>query len=300
MIEEGTAMLRRRMQIVDDGPDLRGIHPSGAPHVSRVQGGDGRNNTVVFIQGRGLGKREEDRLEENIADVSIDHKKSIAVPHAGPGIILLTASKQLLYKDRRAGELCQQIIRSQDGKTAKGVLPHAVVSLVHQIQEILKVQTDPKDWEPIQLRRVVNTSHSSVLLCGTGLIDQINAEKRILIVMGETGISAWQDNALVQAKETFHLTTRETMVVQHLLKGWTNKEIAKEMRLAEQTIKEYIKHISEKTSTTTRTGIAMRIIHAGFHHALATHTPHAIVLPMSGKTNRAGDVGVVALRDWTR
>jgi DNA-binding CsgD family transcriptional regulator len=275
-------MLRRGMRVVDDGPDLRGIHPSGAPHVSRVQDGDGRNNTVEVNQGRGLGKRKEDLVEEIIADVSIDRKKSMAVPQAVPGIMLLTASMQLLYKDQRAGELCQQIIRSQDGKTAHGVLPPAVVSLVHQIQKTLTVRTDPKDWEQIQLRCIVNTPHSSVLLCGTALIGQTNAEKRILIVMNETGISAWQDKVLVQAREKFHLTARETMVVQHLLKGWTNKEIANEMRLAEQTIKEYLKHISEKTNTTTRTGIVMKIIHSGLRYALATPSPHAIVPAMIG------------------
>ena len=221
-------------------------------------------------------------MEENVADVSIDHEKSMAVPHAGPGIMLLTASMQLLYKDRRAGELCQQIIRSQDGKTASGVLPQAVVSLVHQIQKTLKVRTDSKDWEQIQLRCVVNTLQSSVLLCGTALIDQTHAGTRILIVMNETGIiSAWQDKVIVQATERFHLTVRETTVVQHLLKGWTNKEIANEMKLSEQTIKEHFKHISEKTSTTTRTGMVMKIIHAGVHDALATPTPHAIVPPMS-------------------
>jgi hypothetical protein len=62
----------------------------------------------------------------------------MAVPHAGPSIMLLTASMQLVYKDRRAWELCQQIIRYQDGKTAKGVLPPAVASLVDQIQKLLK------------------------------------------------------------------------------------------------------------------------------------------------------------------
>jgi DNA-binding NarL/FixJ family response regulator len=80
----------------------------------------------------------------------------------------------------------------------------------------------------------------------------------------------------------FHLTARETTVVQHLLKGWTNKEIANEMRLAEQTIKEHFKHISEKTSTTTRTGIVMTIIHSGLRHALAAPSPHVIVPTMSG------------------
>ena len=222
-------------------------------------------------------------MEENIADVSIDHKESMAVPQAGPGILLLTTSKRLLYKDRRAGELCQQIIRSQDGKTAHGVLPSAVASLVDQIGKTLTVRTDPKDWEQIQLTRVVNTLHSSVLLCGTALIDQTHAEQRILIVLSEVGIGAWQENVLVQAKEKFHLTAREATVVHHLLKGWTNKEIANEMRLAEQTIKEHLKHISKKTRATTRTGIAMTIIHAGLGQALAPPSPQVSVPTMSGR-----------------
>lgn len=222
-------------------------------------------------------------MEENAHDVSNDHKVSMAVPHAGPGIMLLTASMQVLYKDRRAWELCQQIIRCQDGKTANVVLPQAVASLVDQVRKTLKVRTDPKEWEQIQLRRYVNTLHSSVLLYGTALIDQTNAENRILIVISEVGIGAWQDNVVVRAKEKFHLTARETTVVQHLLKGWTNKEIANEMRLAEQTIKEHLKHISEKTSTTSRTGIVIKIIHSGLRHALAAPPPHVIVPTMSGR-----------------
>ena len=221
-------------------------------------------------------------MEENIKDVSVDHKESMATPHAGPGIMLLTASMQVLYKDRRAWELCQQIIRCQDGKTANGVLPPAVASLVDQIQKTLKVRTNPKDWEQIQLRRVVNTLHSSVLLCGTAFIDQTNAQKRILIVISEVGIDAWQDKVIVQAKEKFHLTAREITVVQHLLKGWTNKEIANEMRLSEQTIKEHFRHISEKTSTTTRTGIVMTIIHSGLRLALAAPSPQVMVPTRSG------------------
>jgi len=222
-------------------------------------------------------------VEESSDDVSSDQKERMAVPHAGPGIMLLTTSMRLLYKDRRAWELCRQIIRCQDGKTANGVLPPAVASLVEQIQKILKLRTDPKDWEQIQLSCVVNTLHSPVLVCGTPLIDQAHAATRILIVMNEFGIAAWQDIAIVQAKEDFHLTARETTVVEHLLKGWTNKEIANEMRLSEQTIKEHFKHISEKMRTTTRIGIVMKMIHAGLEpHSPATPSPQVIGPPMRG------------------
>ena len=205
-------------------------------------------------------------MEANIDQVSIDREERLAATDAGPGIILLTASMRLLYRDRRAWELCQQIIRGQDGKAANGVLPPAVAGLADQVKILLQARTDPKDWEQIQLRHVVNTLQSSVILCGTALIDQIKAETRILIVISEVGLGALQaqDKAIAQAKERFHLTARETTVVQHLLKGWTNKEIANEMRLAEQTIKEHFKRISEKTCTSTRTGIVMKIIHSGY------------------------------------
>ena len=221
-------------------------------------------------------------MDKDRDDVSIDRKESLAFRHAGPGIMLLTASMRLLYKDRRAGELCQQIIRCQDGKTANGLLPPAIACLVYQIRNILTVRPDPKDWEQIQLGRVVDTLHSSLLLCGTPLIDETTAETRILIVISEVGIGAWQDNVIVQATEKFQLTAREATVVQHLLKGWTNREIAIEMGLSEHTVKRHCKHLSEKTSTTTRTGIAMKIIHSGFLQALATPSPLAIVPTMSG------------------
>jgi len=224
-----------------------------------------------------LENRKEDLVKQNMDDLSCDHNEDRAIPHAGPGIMLLTASMKLLYKDRRAWELCQQIIRCRDGKTANGVLPPVVVSLVTQIRKILKVRIDPREWEQLRVQRIVDTIHSSVLLCGTALIDQTSAEKRILIVISEVGIGTWQDTVIVHAKEQFQLTKREATVIQHLLKGWTNKEIANEMSVAEQTIKVHFKHITRKTSTTTRTGIVMKIIHSGLRHALAPPTPHMTV-----------------------
>ena len=211
--------------------------------------------------------------------VSFDHeesKGSSAASHAGPGIMLLTDSMHLLYKDWRARELCEQIIRCQSGKPANGVMPTAVACLADEIRKSFEVRTDPKDWEQFQLRHIVTTLHRSVLLCGTGLIDPKTEEKRILIVMNEVGIGAWRDNVLVQAKEKFQLTDRETTVVQHLLKGWTNKEIASEIRVTEQTVKEHFKHILHKTETTTRTGVVMRIVDSGLGYEPAASSANLV------------------------
>src|SRR5439155_278668 len=60
--------------------------------------------------------------------------------------------------------------------------------------------------------------------------------------------------------ERFRLTEREQAVVEHLIKGWTNKEIAANIGVAEQTVKEHIKHIMGKTGSTTRTALLVKIL----------------------------------------
>ena len=63
----------------------------------------------------------------------------------------------------------------------------------------------------------------------------------------------------IQAKENFQLTSREQSVIEHLAKGWTNKEIADALQITEQTVKVHIMHIMKKTNSTTRTGILVHI-----------------------------------------
>ena len=216
-------------------------------------------------------------MERENGLASFVHEYSLAGQHTGPGIMLLTGSMRLLYKDRRAWELCEQIIRCQDRKAANGVLPPVVARLANEIRKILQVPTEAKDWEQFQLRRIVSSLHHPVLICGTGLAAPNDSEARILIVMNEIGVGAWQNKVIAQAKEKFNLTSREITVVQHLLKGWTNKEIANEMVLAEQTVKEHCKHILEKTSTITRTRLLMKLVDSGLCQEPAPHSPQVVV-----------------------
>ena len=216
-------------------------------------------------------------MKENVEDVASDPGEHMAGIRAGIGIMLLTASMSLLYKNRRAGELCQEIIHCQGGRTANGILPPAVVSLLNQIRKRLEDRPDQKYWEQNQIGHVVNTLHSSLLLCGTVLIDHTHTTTRILIVMFEVGIGAWESTALVQAKEDFCLTVREASVAQHLLKGWTNKEIANEMRISVQSIKDHCRGISKKMHTTTRTGIVMKIVNSGLYPASIPPSGHVRV-----------------------
>jgi len=183
--------------------------------------------------------------------------ESIADKRMGPGILMLSSSMQLLYSDRRIWELFGKI-KPQEGKAQHGVLPPAVEGLCSEIIKLLQVRTEAKDWEYFRVKRVVGDPVQPILLSGVGIPEQHGGKSRVLITIEALGRR--QEAMIEQAKELFRLTTREVSVVQHLLKGWTNKEIASALTVTEQTIKEHIKHIMAKTQTTTRTGILVHVL----------------------------------------
>jgi DNA-binding NarL/FixJ family response regulator len=155
--------------------------------------------------------------------------------------------------------LCRQISsppRSEDAQTSP--LPPSVEGLATDIVKLMEVRSEPKDWEQFQLRRLIKNGPDSIVLTGIGLphLGGLN-DSRVLIILER--IRLRHKFSLEKAKEQFHLTDRETEVIEHLMKGWTNKEIANEIAISEQTVKEHIKHIMDKTQTTTRTGILVQI-----------------------------------------
>jgi DNA-binding CsgD family transcriptional regulator len=184
--------------------------------------------------------------------------ESIAEKRAGPGILILSTSGHLLYKDRRAWELCAALDPS-GGEEAIKTLPLPIQELCGEINKLLAVRTEAKDWEQFRVKRVFEISGRQLLLSGLGLPDRHGLQQsRILITVEEIGRRPGP--SIEYLKDVFRLTDREITVVQNLLKGWTNKEIANELGVTEQTIKEHIKHIMAKTKTTTRTGILVQVI----------------------------------------
>ena len=201
------------------------------------------------------GQQTQERFSPDCAADFAD--QSIAEKRIGPGILILTPSTHLLYKDHRAWDLCAAI-NKDDGRTTDG-LPLCIVELCREVSNLLQIWTDARDWEQIRIKRLIGSPNRPILLCGLGLPDRHGMQQsRILITMDEIGRP--QGAIIEQVKEIFRLTDREVTVVQNLLKGWTNKEIANELGVTEQTIKEHIKHIMAKTKTTTRTGILVQVI----------------------------------------
>lgn len=183
--------------------------------------------------------------------------------YARCGVLVFTETIQLRYGDLRARELCEQINRYEHMKPARGVMPLAVMSLAAEIRRLLRTRTTPKDWEQFQLRRVAGNPDRLVLLSGIGLTGTDVRRSTIVIVMQETDSVFWHRRVLDRSKEKFQLTSRETDILQHLLKGWTNKEIAAALGACEQTVKVHMKNLLAKTGIATRTGLVMKAVSCG-------------------------------------
>ena len=168
------------------------------------------------------------------------------VPSATPGLVAIAEARASL-----------------DGAnvTVRGVLPTALTELCGEIVKALHVRTEAKDWEQFEIKRVAGNPEKPILLRGFGLPDRGGVQYARLVVTLEELARRQQLNT-DQAKEKFQLTNREQSVVEHLAKGWTNKEIANALQITEQTVKEHIKHIMRKTNSTTRTGILVHIFNS--------------------------------------
>ena len=188
--------------------------------------------------------------------------EKIAEPRGGPGVLVLAPPMRLLHMNQRAWDLTSHIDHCENGngisKAAKGLLPAPLLQLCAEIFRHLKDRTEAKDWEQFEVRRMLGAPERPLMIHGFGVPGNKGQEQsRVIIVMDELG--SQNGNANQQAAERFQFTEREQGVVQCLAKGWTNKEISCELGIAMPTVKEHIRHIMEKTKSTTRTGVLAQI-----------------------------------------
>src|SRR2546428_66985 len=118
--------------------------------------------------------------------ISFDFLEELVEQGVGPGILLLSPALKLMHMNRRAWELSRKITQGENGKAATGVLPPAVTELCAEVSAALRVRIDAKDWEQVQITRLVGTPSPPVLLRAFGLPDGGEAHRaRIFILMEE-------------------------------------------------------------------------------------------------------------------
>ena len=210
------------------------------------------------------------------------------------GILVLAPPARLLQMNQQAWHLVTQINHSDGGnrndnsKAAKGILPASLLRICAETFNHLRSRTATKDWEQFEVKQIIGPPHHPILVRGFGAPDSRGSQhSRIIIILEEIGrrkeeskelreigsseeessqqiydritLSGQKHSLRDRLMERFQFTEREQEVIQCLMKGWVNKEIASELGIALPTVKEHIRHIMDKTKATTRTGVLMRI-----------------------------------------
>ena len=76
----------------------------------------------------------------------------------------------------------------------------------------------------------------------------------------DINLSALQASALMACVEGYALTSREKQIVLMVLHGMSNKEIASSISIAEQTVKDHLKHVYGKTGVHQRTALCAKLL----------------------------------------
>src|SRR5436853_6310552 len=181
-------------------------------------------------------------------------RDTIAPKYESPGILVFSASLQLLYMNREAQELTKRLHETNVGNHEKGLLPFEVMSLCKDLVALFRNRVHPKDWEQMQLTRAAGVPKCPVLLRGVRIPSHASPHKGCLLILMEA-LHDPQEPTGASLLEGYHLTKREETVLSYLLQGLTNKQIADRLALSEYTVKDNLKRIMLKTKTTTRTGV---------------------------------------------
>lgn len=210
---------------------------------------------------------------------SIDNSSSDSAVHqrGSLGMLVLAPPARLLQMSQRAWDLIRQIhddgVANGNGKskTARGLLPTALLQICRETFSHLQSRNTTKDWDQFEVRQVIGSPNNPMLIRGFGVPDRRGSEHaRIIVILEALGRreqepkrrgedEIWEGEATQETKERFQFTDRQQEVLQCLARGWTNKEIASNLGIALPTVKEHVRHIMEKTESTSRTGVLLRI-----------------------------------------
>ncbi len=204
-----------------------------------------------------------------VRDVEAINAEALIERRLSPGMLVLAPPMRLIHMNQTAWEFIQRMSEEAGDdekdnggrpKKARGLLPGPLRDLCNEIMDYLRERPHAKDWERFEMKRLIGHPTQPILLRGFGIPDESGRDQaRVVLLIEDIGRrrEAFRSDSI----NRFQLTEREQSVVQCLTKGWTNKEIAGALKLALPTVKEHIRHIMEKTKTSTRTGILVEIFY---------------------------------------
>lgn len=186
------------------------------------------------------------------------HRPSQTATQSPPGVLILTLARTPLYVTPVAHSLLVQLNGSSAVSSSGFFIPPAVKSVCDELQLHLQQHPSRADWDQVQVRHLTQTDQGAILLRGFGVREQGKPELGRLLILLE-GTRAEPPMPVTAGEPDYRFTERQQAIVDGLMRGLTNKEIAAHVQISIHTVKEYIRQIMMKLHTTSRTGIVARV-----------------------------------------
>ena len=232
---------------------------------------------------------------QQISSIDDEELYSLIRRRAQPGVLILSAVGKVVYSNQYARKFLEKLIAKPNvpGQTAPALpkltktkegqgpaaqklenqdglsMPDMVYELYDHFSKSLVRQVDKPndsietiDGEKPTVNRICIHGGMVYLLRALQLRQHgsggARAEIMILVERVSEGVR------VDQIGEATKMTPRESEVVQLLLEGKTNKEVALCIEIGEYTVKDHIKRIMKKLEVTTRAGIVAKVLQSHF------------------------------------
>jgi DNA-binding CsgD family transcriptional regulator len=179
-------------------------------------------------------------------------------PARKPGILVVTSALKLVALNGEAQDIMDELVGAETGMRAKGVFPSQLRDLCRRVATLAAGRED-NSLDTSTVTGTITVGKGTVSLTCFPLVHPLYpAHASIVLLMWRS--RSLDEEAIALARQRFNLTAREMTVLEYLTKGLTNKQIARELHIVEQTVKDHVKNIMQKSRSRTRTGLVSQTL----------------------------------------
>jgi DNA-binding CsgD family transcriptional regulator len=173
-------------------------------------------------------------------------------------VLILSITREPLYITPSAHKFLEELDGATEGSWAGPILPLAIHYVCDELQHDGTQDPGETDWGKMHVRHLARTAYGTILVRGYGILEQRGAQTGRFLILLETGLT---ESSVHETHGETHcqFTARQRGIVNGLVLGFTNKEIAESMTISVHTVKEYVRQLMMKLHTGSRTGIVARV-----------------------------------------
>ena len=188
-----------------------------------------------------------------------------------PGILIFTASSELVYINAEARKILTSIAVRSSGPIYPGMgiaplpIPETVTSLCTHLKlmvsshQAIMSEKEQKQTPSVTAVSVMGSEAYSFRAFFLSNYQNADHENSYILVLIERVSQAKKIN-ITKAAQHYSLSKREIDVVELLLLGHKNKEIAGKLYVCIYTVEDHLKNIMKKMQVSSRTGVIAKLM----------------------------------------